>query len=204
MGNQSCCIMSFVCDVGIRDVPLDVLQCANAMEGISIEKCMTAPNKIIERNYVSELKCAICKKAYKRKVEDDILVSVEVKKQIDNAGTGKSDYYPDIVFHESHEKKDAGKQHMIGEVKTTKSLYLKNFKHDFLKLNLYLDKLNFEKAVYFLIYTSKEKVEKLLEEYMTQDDVYLSPKSENIFFLIQGELHEKVKIYRFNKTKETL
>lgn len=199
--------MSYLCEVNsdnnhIRDVKL----IAKAMSEIPVRECMTEPYKIAERNYVSALKCAICKSLFKDKkhYNSDIIISIEIKKQLDRCGEDKiSDYYPDLVFHENHriDDLDTRKQYLICEVKATKRLFKKNFCHDFRKLNLYLDKLKFQKALYFLVLTNKEKVETLLKWYVEHENDYLSLNASNIFFLIQNELEGEIGVYRFNQSK---
>lgn len=183
-------------------VPGKVAICAKAMKEIKKRTCETDKGKIEERNYVSELKCAICTMLRDKKgkvMDSDFMMSIEISKHFDGKDQESVDFYPDLVFHENHDSTDLDeeKQHLICEVKTTKYIYQKCFSHDFHKLNLYIDKLHFRTAIYILVNCDYKKIEKKLKFYYNENG-YISDNAQNIYFLVQPDLEKEVEIYRFN------
>lgn len=105
---------------------------------------------------------------------------------------------PDLVIHNSHNPEfgETGVgQYLVLEAKTTKRLGMYAFMRDFFKLNLYLTKLHFEKAIYLIINSSIERVDELIEEYINKK-YYLFAHGQMFFYIQQDKECEPI-VYRF-------
>lgn len=112
-----------------------------------------------------------------------------------------TDYvYPDFLIHrykslasfKSHA--NAG-QKLIVEAKS-KSISEKEFNRDFFKLNVYLSRLNFEKALYIIVNSTKDEIERKIKKY-SDGGLFCSQKYENrLYFLIQENENSRPKLFK--------
>ena len=106
---------------------------------------------------------------------------------------------PDFVIHISHTPSNCHLgQKLIVESKTTSKLDVIDFCWDFLKLNLYIDELHFNNALYLIINQNKETIEEMIDVFYKEikyDKLNLS----KIWFYAQnwdGAKMNDIKIYQ--------
>lgn len=174
---------------------------------------------IYERNYVITFSYLMGKEAGKSRLLSDMFVNGELKKEFilypqnedyktrEKIKPGRMFYCPDFVIHTSHKKtnKKYKGQHIIMEAKTTSGLKKEDFYWDLFKLNLYIEKLDFDTAVYLIVNTSISDVSAMVDEYNENNYWYTSKirklkrlknkKEHHIYFLIQESVEKQPKIY---------
>lgn len=99
---------------------------------------------------------------------------------------------PDFVIHDSHnEDYDIAGQKLVVEAKS--SLYLDelDFCWDLMKLNFYLDKLNFQNCIYMIVNTSKADIQNMINLY-TEKINYFSNDLSKMWFFVQNQDKEKM------------
>lgn len=93
---------------------------------------------------------------------------------------------PDFLIHISHKNDhDNCGQKFIIEAKTTSKLQEIPFSWDLLKLNIYVNSLNFDNAAYIIINSSVEKINSLLDYYILNIDYY-EEALDKIWFFVQN------------------
>lgn len=105
---------------------------------------------------------------------------------------------PDFLIHQSHDCSsiDGDCQYLIMEAKSQKYLSRKHFNWDLFKLNLYIDKLNYDVAVYLIIGKTYKSIERFLIKYV-QSGFFISVKISKLFFLIKQDINESpLEIYQ--------
>ncbi len=120
--------------------------------------------------------------------------------------SGREYFCPDFLIHSSHDNSGDNYegQYMIMEAKTTCNLKQEAFDWDFFKLNLYVEKLNFDTAIFLIVNTSYTDVAEMVNNYRYWHSDKLDPTKReihnnvipHIFFLIQGNVKEQPKIYK--------
>ena len=148
---------------------------------------------IYERNYIITFSYLMGRKAGYSKLLSDKLVNGEITKEFilysqnhdyetrEKIKPGRKHYCPDFVIHTSHEKsnKKYKGQYLIMEAKTTSELEKEDFYWDLFKLNLYVDKLDYDTAVYLIVNTPISKISEMVDEYNDNNYWYTS-KIENV------------------------
>lgn len=106
-------------------------------------------------------------------------------------------FTPDIVIHESDNMDhiEDSYQHLIAEVKTSKNLQAKSFFWDLFKLNVYIKKLNFRNAIYYICGSDEAYIDKLVGSYIDND--YYSAHLEKITFVLQKDFNSPVSVYKY-------
>ena len=114
-------------------------------------------------------------------------------------------FCPDFLIHTSHNNpgENYEGQYMIMEAKTTSKLKQEDFNWDLFKLNLYVEKLDFDTAIYLIVNTSYKDIATMVSNYNYWHSEKLDPKKQNpqrnntphIYFLIQGNVKEHPSIY---------
>lgn len=174
---------------------------------------------IYERNYVITFSYLMGRKAGYSKLLSDKFVNGEIIKdfilypQNDDDKTrrriypSRKYYCPDFVIHTSHENSNDNYvgQYLIMEAKTTSELKKKDFYWDLFKLNLYVDKLDYDTAVYLIVNTTISEVKSMVGEYDEKEYWYTSKiknvqqlkdnKKHHIYFLIQESVEKQPKIF---------
>lgn len=176
---------------------------------------------IYERNYIITFSYLMGRKAGYSKLLSDKFVNGEIIKdfilypQNDDDKTrrriypSRKYYCPDFVIHTSHEKSNDNYvgQYLIMEAKTTSELKKKDFYWDLFKLNLYVEKLDYDTAVYLIVNTSVSEVRSMIEEYDDKKYWYTSKlhglnlrqeDKKHIYFLIQENVEKPPKMYELN------
>lgn len=99
---------------------------------------------------------------------------------------------PDFVIHDSHkEDYDTTGQKLVVEAKSTFYLDELDFCWDLMKLNFYLDKLNFQNCIYMIVNTSKADIKKMINLY-TEEFNYFSNDLSKLWFFVQNQDEEKM------------
>ncbi len=173
---------------------------------------------IYERNYIITFAYLMGQKSKERKYANNLLsdkfVNGEVNKQIflnpddpayedrNRLKSGREYFCPDFVIHTSHSNSGSNYegQCLIMEAKTTSNLKQDDFNWDLFKLNLYVEKLDFDTAVYLIVNTTLSDVKKMIRNYTYwHSDKLEIPNQKNrvphIYFLIQEKVDEMPKIY---------
>lgn len=174
---------------------------------------------IYERNYIITFSYLMGRKAGYSKLLSDKFVNGEIVKKFilypqnhdyetrEEIKPGRKYYCPDFVIHTSHEKsnKKYNGQFLIMEAKTTSELEKEEFYWDLFKLNLYVEKLDYDTAVYLIVNTSISEVSAMVDEYNEKNFWYTSKigniqrskknKEHHIYFLIQESVEKQPKIY---------
>lgn len=122
-----------------------------------------------------------------------------------NLKPGRDYFCPDFLIHSSHVNpgENYEGQYMIMEAKTTSKLKQEDFDWDLFKLNLYVEKLNFDTAIFLIVNTSYTDVAEMVNNYNFWHSDKLDPTKQevqnsdmpHIYFLIQGNVKGQPKIY---------
>ena len=105
---------------------------------------------------------------------------------------------PDFLIHRYKKFKDIsrGGQKLIVEAKSKKGLSLKDFKKDLFKLNVYLSRLKFEKALYVIVNSTKDEVDSKIKSYMEENLFWSSYISKKLIFIIQDDEEHYPKVFK--------
>lgn len=101
---------------------------------------------------------------------------------------------PDFFIHKDQGDKSGQNQKLIIEFKTEVNIPEKRFMWDFFKLNLYVEKYNYQTACFICINNSKIYVEELLVQYL-EGKHYLARNLKNIYILIQESFDSNVQYF---------
>ena len=111
--------------------------------------------------------------------------------------------FPDFLIHDSNsfdsDKVSRETQHLIMEAKTTKITDEKYFWLDFLKLNFYIEKLQFDNAVYLIIGTPLSSINTYIQNYMNKIGVTCGDEIHRLFFIVQESLKSEPKLYQIKE-----
>lgn len=196
-----------------------VEMCYNAMIHLKEHKgYKVSDDHLYERNYIIAISYMMGKYDGKEGIMSGLIVGGDVNKyvfddclrcasqenaKIESTRTNlhfTSNYVaPDFVIHKNNKIQDINErnQKIIIEAKTKKSIMSKEFYDDFFKLNVYLSCLKFRYGIYLLINTSITKVNRYINEYIT-NDCYISEKCKNrMLFLIQEKESDIPSLYGF-------
>ena len=166
-------------------------------------------SSIIERNYILSMVYNMGKADFLRDNTEysfglnTSLIGGENPKEISSSGKkvektrnelnfskkgNKIEAIPDFVIHYSHNP-ESGKsengQYLVLEAKTTKRLGKYYFMRDFFKLNLYLEKLHFQNAVYLVINKSADSIDDYIAAYKKKDYFLFGQLKTKLRFFIQ-------------------
>lgn len=113
--------------------------------------------------------------------------------------------FPDFLIHEnnSFELSNMSRktQHLIMEAKTTEIKDEMKFWFDFLKLNFYIEKLQFDNAVYFILGTPLSNINTYIQNYMDDEKVvYCGDEINRLFFIVQETIKNKPELYVIKRT----
>ena len=85
---------------------------------------------------------------------------------------------------------------MIIEAKTKKNLTNKEFGRDFFKLNLYIDRLKFQEAIYLIVNRTPQQINACIKNYI-ENGYYTSEQNlDKLWFFIQDGHNEDPVIYK--------
>jgi len=97
---------------------------------------------------------------------------------------------PDFIIHKDQEDVNSDNQLLIAEVKTEKQLSYKKFVWDFFKLNLYLEKLNFQNGIFLTVNCSEKIILSHLKTYI-QQKIFITTNPEKLFLIIKEGFNTK-------------
>lgn len=171
--------------------------------------------QVYERNYIISLVNTLSKVGLKLPgiINGEVIKSLDaasdevrneykrIKKDHDNKYSSNSCYvFPDLLIHEDHSLKKetwtTDNQHIIIEAKTSEIKDSYRFFLDFFKLNFYLHELHYENAVYLLLKTSVEKINRMLEQYMNKKYYQCDECFERLYFFVQEQIDKEPEIYK--------
>ena len=101
---------------------------------------------------------------------------------------------PDFFIHKDQYDRSPENQKLIIEFKTEINIPEKRFMWDFFKLNLYVEKYNYQTACFICINNSKSYVEDLLTQYL-EDKHYLATQRGKIYILIQENFDSDIQYF---------
>lgn len=105
-----------------------------------------------------------------------------------NDGTEEYSLIPDFFIHKSENDRSPENQKLIAEIKTEQNLSFKKFAWDFFKLIIYLNKANFQTAVFLSVNITNEKIIGYLKKYIS--DYYYLPLDYKRLFIVIKENYE--------------
>jgi len=103
---------------------------------------------------------------------------------------------PDFFIHKDQKDINFENQKLIMEFKTEFDIPLKRFFWDFFKLNLYLEKYNYQLACFVCINNPKGRIEDLLLQYL-QENHYQTSRKKDLYILIQESYDSEVEYFSF-------
>ena len=125
------------------------------------------------------------------------------KKEKKNNRIRKAEYsnvMPDFLIHTSHNTSfTRDEQLLIVEVKTACDLKKDEFFWDFFKLNVYLDQLLYQNAIYIILNTSVDVIDTFLKEYVKKIKYTSKEASNRLCFFVQDDIKENIQIFKFCK-----
>lgn len=105
---------------------------------------------------------------------------------------------PDFIIHKNQKDVNSDNQLLIAEVKTEKQLSYKKFVWDFFKLNLYLEKLNFQNGIFLTVNCSKKIILSHLKTYI-QQNIFITTNPEKLFLIIKEDFNTKEVVVNLNE-----
>lgn len=176
--------------------------------------------EIYERNYIITFSylMGMRNKSYSI-IDSDEFISGELHKEVGRLDKRTSLYrsmteltpksnpnflIPDFLIHKSNRihDKNVENQLLILEAKTTQKLTPKAFYWDMFKLNMYIEKLNFNVAVYLIVNSTFKKINKFVYNYIR--NYWHSNKlicnnqlssMHHLYFIIQEKVDSNPEIY---------
>lgn len=176
---------------------------------------------IYERNFIINLAYQYGKKLGLSEVNNDAsinLISGEIAKHIDVPPNFKEKIkelknsdsvenitvFPDFVLHNSYNISEAvDGQHLILEAKSKSTLTKVEFEWDFIKLLLYVKRLNFSNAIYLIIGVKSDVISDYLNNLHDEPEIFAEGEHDinKIRFIIKESITDAPKIYKIS-TKE--
>jgi hypothetical protein len=98
-------------------------------------------------------------------------------------GVLEFDTIPDFFIHKNEHDRLPENQKLIIEFKTERNVPENRFMWDFFKLNVYLEKLNFQTACFVAINNSQDRMKQFLTKYL--NNYYLSNHTDRLYILIK-------------------
>ena len=138
-----------------------------------------------------------------------LLKYIDIRKRMNNKYEGRDQIhvFPDFLIHDDHyfdiSKMSRKTQHLILEAKTAaittaKEMY---FFLDFLKLNFYIEKLQFDNAVYFMLGTKMKDINAFIQNYMDNEQLSCGDEINRLFFIVQETLKSAPILCQIKKVK---
>lgn len=101
---------------------------------------------------------------------------------------------PDFFIHKDQGDTNPDNQRLIAEVKTERELPYKRFIWDFFKLTIYLNKYNFQNAVFLCIHTRKDTILKYIDQYI-KERLYLPKSYSKLYIIIKENFSAKPEVF---------
>ena len=105
---------------------------------------------------------------------------------------------PDFFIHKDQNDRNPENQILIIEFKTEFNLPENRFMWDFFKLNLYLEKYNFQTACFVCINNSRQRIEDYLFTYL-ENNHYQTSKKNKLQIILQEGYDSEIECFSFLK-----
>ena len=104
---------------------------------------------------------------------------------------------PDFLIHRYKKFEDIhkGGQKLIVEAKSKANIDLNEFKKDLFKLNVYLNRLQFERSLYILVNSTVNEIDSKIGQYIEKDLYWSENIKKKLYFLIQEKEESCPKLY---------
>ncbi len=103
---------------------------------------------------------------------------------------------PDFFIHKHQDNFDEIHQKLVVEAKTTAQLDIDDFFLDLFKLNVYVEKYNFQNGVFLVTNNNVTRVMQLAKEYLKQK-LYLAPsRKDRIYLFIKPTFNSDIEIVK--------
>lgn len=103
---------------------------------------------------------------------------------------------PDFFIHKQQDNREEAFQKLVVEVKTTSQLDKDDFFLDLFKLNVYVEKYNFQNGVYLIANNKSKTVRQLAKSYL-QQRLYLTPHNrDRIYLFIKPNFNSDIEIIK--------
>lgn len=109
---------------------------------------------------------------------------------------------PDFIIHKDEKDKESENQRLIVEVKTESTLSFKKFVWDFFKLNIYIDKLNFQNGAFLSVNMTVEKITEYVNRYV-EKGFYITDKPDNLYIILKENYESNPVILKLKTLKST-
>lgn len=104
---------------------------------------------------------------------------------------------PDFFIHKHQNEKNNINQKLIVEVKTKPNIDENDFFLDLFKLNIYVEKYNFQNGVFLILNNEITRVQTLAKNYLKRR-LYLAPiNRDRIYFYIKSSFQADIKTIKF-------
>lgn len=122
----------------------------------------------------------------------------KVRNTMKGLGMKETYVFPDFIVHKSNDIESVSEENqiMIIEAKTKKNLTKKEFGRDFLKLNLYIDRLKFQEAVYLIVNQTPQQIDACIKNYIGKGYYMSEQNLDKLWFFIQDGHNEDPVIYK--------
>jgi len=97
---------------------------------------------------------------------------------------------PDFIIHKEQENRERENQLLIAEVKTEANLTFAKFAWDFFKLNLYLNKFNFQTSCFIVINNNPGIIRSYVSRYL-REHYYCTNRPKDLFVIIKENYNSK-------------
>ncbi|MDO6390997.1 hypothetical protein Q4E40_12720 [Pontibacter sp. BT731] len=106
---------------------------------------------------------------------------------------------PDFFIHKQQDNFEEAFQKLIVEIKTAPNIEENEMFSDLFKLNVYVEKYNFQNGVFLITNNASERVKILAKKYL-QQRLYLAPsKRERIFLFIKPSFESQIEIVKLTE-----
>ncbi|MCD8739375.1 hypothetical protein LT679_02065 [Mucilaginibacter roseus] len=107
---------------------------------------------------------------------------------------------PDFIIHKSQGNRERINQQLIAEIKTEAVLSYSRFAWDFFKLNVYLNKFNFQTACFIAINTDLKTVESYIGRYLDENHYYTT-RTRDLFVVVKENFQSEIITKSLHKIK---
>ena len=101
---------------------------------------------------------------------------------------------PDFFIHKEQNNLDDESQKLAVEVKTAPTVNPNDFFLDLFKLNVYVEKYNFQNGVCLLINNDINRIKGLINRYKQEDFYIADTRHKRIYFFIKADYNSKIEI----------
>lgn len=100
---------------------------------------------------------------------------------------------PDFIIHKDETDKEFKNQRLIAEIKTEQNLNLSKFVWDFLKLNIYIEKFNFQTGIFLGVNFSSDSLQEYVDYYV-KNKLFVTKRTDDLYFIVKENYSSKEKV----------